>query len=400
MAFGVAYRDAAVPLSALWTSPFARWGGALSHVSSLDLAAVVTDRALRERGIDRSAVEGLVLGWTVPQPALFYGATTLAARLGMPGVGGPMLSQACATSVAALHQAAASVGTGAGPHLVVTTDRTSNGPELTWPPPGGPGHDPVRENWVRDSFARDPVTGRSMLATAEAVAAECGFTRGDLDSLAVLRFEQYADALAGERAFQRAFMVGVELGQDGGEGVRLSADEGVRAVTADGAARLPTVRAGGTHTAAAQTHPADGTAGALVTDVRGAGELAGRGPVVRLVASGFARVEPARMPKALVPAARAALHTAGLKLDAMDAIGTHNPFAVNDLYFARETGVALDAMNVRGSSLVFGHPQGPTGLRAVTELAHVLRARGGGLGLFTGCAAGDTAAALVVEVTD
>lgn len=400
MASGAIYRDTAIPLTALWTSPFARWGGALAHVSSLDLAVAGTSRALAERGIDRGTIEGLVLGWTVPQPAIFYGATTLAARLGMPHVSGPMLSQACATSVAALHQAAATVGTGAGPQLIVTADRTSNGPELSWPSPAGDEHGPVRENWVRDSFSRDPVTGQSMLATAEAVAAECGFTRDDLDAVAVLRSDQYTAALSNDRTFQRDFMIGLEIEQDEHETVCLLADEGVRPVTADSAGQLPSARSGGVHTAATQTHPADGVAGALVTTAPHARELAGRGPIVRLVASGFARVEPARMPKALVPAAQAALHAAGLKMETMDAISTHNPFAVNDLYFARETGVALDAMNRSGCSLLFGHPQGPTGLRTVTELAYVLRARGGGLGLFTGCAAGDTAAALIIEVTD
>lgn len=79
---------------------------------------------------------------------------------------------------------------------------------------------------------------------------------------------------------------------------------------------------------------------------------------------------------------------------------THNPFAVNDLYFAHETGIKVDDMNAYGCSLVFGHPQGPTGLRSIAELIETLRLRGGGLGLFTGCAAGDTGAVLVLEVTD
>ena len=51
-----------------------------------------------------------------------------------------------------------------------------------------------------------------------------------------------------------------------------------------------------------------------------------------------------------------------------------------------------------GSSLVFGHPQGPTGTRLVIELIEELAMRGGGNGLFVGCAAGDTAAAIVVQV--
>lgn len=399
-ASGAAYQDAAIPLPALWTTPFARWGGSLAHVSSLDLAVASTERALSTRCPDREAVRGLVLGWTVPQPTIFYGPTTVASRLGMPHVYGPMISQACATSVAALHQAAAAVVTGVGPQLVVTTDRTSNGPDLSWPaPPGSPQPD-TRENWVRDSFARDPVTGQNMLATAEAVALEGGFTRGDLDSLTVLRSAQYTSAHSGTGSPAGDAMVAVDLETDGGGTVRLTADEGVRPVETSSAAELPPVMRGGVHTVASQTHPADGSAGALVTTTPHARELTSGGPIVRLLATGFARVEPARMARATVPAAQAALHAAGRKIDAVDGISTHNPFAVNDLYFARETKVELDRMNVSGCSLLFGHPQGPTGLRTVAELAYLLRERGGGIGLFTGCAAGDTAAALVLEVTD
>ena len=57
-------------------------------------------------------------------------------------------------------------------------------------------------------------------------------------------------------------------------------------------------------------------------------------------------------------------------------------------------------MNELGCSLIWGHPQGPTGLRAVIELIEELAIRGGGWGLFTGCAAGDSAMAVVVEVGD
>jgi acetyl-CoA acetyltransferase len=99
-----------------------------------------------------------------------------------------------------------------------------------------------------------------------------------------------------------------------------------------------------------------------------------------------------------VPAARAALEQAGLTLGVVNAIKTHNPFAVNDIYFSREMGVKKEALNNYGSSLVWGHPQGPTGMRLIIELIEELVLRGGGYGLFTGCAAGDTAAAVIVKV--
>ena len=112
----------------------------------------------------------------------------------------------------------------------------------------------------------------------------------------------------------------------------------------------------------------------------------------------FARVERGRMPKAPVPAARQALADAGLDISQIHVIKTHNPFAVNDLWFAREMGVDAEPMNPYGSSLVYGHPQAPTGTRAIGELIEILRLRGGGFGLFTGCAAGDSAMSVLVKV--
>ena len=84
----------------------------------------------------------------------------------------------------------------------------------------------------------------------------------------------------------------------------------------------------------------------------------------------------------------------------VDAVSTHNPFTVNDLWFSQQTGIALERMYAYGCSLIYDHPQGPTGARLIVELLHTLRLRGGGIGLFTGCAAGDTGAAVVVRVED
>ena len=104
------------------------------------------------------------------------------------------------------------------------------------------------------------------------------------------------------------------------------------------------------------------------------------------------------MAMATVPAARGALEAAGVEVGGLAAIKTHNPFAVNDVYLARELGVEAAGFNNFGSSLIWGHPQGPTGTRLIMELIEELALRGGGHGLFVGCAAGDTAAAVVVRV--
>ncbi len=74
------------------------------------------------------------------------------------------------------------------------------------------------------------------------------------------------------------------------------------------------------------------------------------------------------MPKAPVPAAMTALDHAELSFGDVDAVTTHNPFAVNDLWFSNQTGIPLERMNSYGCSLVYGHAQGPTGARLIVEL--------------------------------
>lgn len=394
------YTDVAIPLGHLWSSPFAKWQGSLEETSSLDVAVAVTVQALNDRAVEPGQVDGVVLGWTVPQPQIFFGAPTVAARLGATGVSGPMISQACATSVAALNAAAGAVTAGAGIQLVIATDRTSNGPSLSWPAPSRPGGAPLTEHWMLDNFAHDPWAGASMISAAEAVAAEMGVTREQADELTSLRWEQYTRALADDRAFQRRYMVPVKIPRRKGTPLIVDADEGVRSKELESISKLPPASPEGVHTFASQTHPADGCAGAVVTTVEQAREISAGEGVARILGTGLARVAKSRMPQAPVPAARSALGAAGRDVSDIVAVTTHNPFAVNDLYLAAQTGLALEAMNAYGCSLVFGHPQGPTGLRSIAELVETLRLRGGGLGLFTGCAAGDTGAALVLEVTD
>lgn len=395
------YSRAAIPIPLAWSSPFVRWQGKLSEVSSVDLAVDVTRRALENRGFPATEIDELVLGWTVPQPEIFYGSATLAARIGAHHVTGAMLSQACATSAACLQHAARAVESDSRAlRLVVTTDRTSNGPVLTYPTPSAPGGAPRTEHWVLDSFKRDPWAELAMVGTAERVASEGGMTRQELDDVTLLRYEQYQTALADDRAFQRRYMVPVEIPQRHGDPRVISCDEGVHPTTAEGLGKLPPVDPEGVVTYANQTHPADACAGMVVTDIDRARSLVDGDGIARILGTGTARVGKAEMPKAPVPAAAAALADAGLSFDEVDAITTHNPFAVNDVWFASQTGVRLERMNERGSSLIYGHPQGPTGSRLIVELIHVLLERGGGVGLFTGCAAGDTGMAVVLRVED
>ena len=392
------FQHAALSAGHLWSSPFVRWQGALADVSSLDVAVAVTRDALTARNFDASRVEQIVLGTTIPQQGSFYAAPWIAARLGMAGISGPHIAQACATSVACIVAAATAVEVERRRcSLVVTADRTSNGPLLVYPRSRSAGGSPATENWVLDNFAADPWTGQAMVATAEAVAREGGFSRDAVDEVTLLRYEQYARALADDRAFQRRTLQPVVIGE-GRRRIVVDADDGVHDTTAEGLRALAPTEDGGVVTFGSQTHPADGAAGCVVLDDDGAREISGGQGAVRLLAAGFARAEKARMPKAATTAAMSALNDAGLAWSDVAIVNTHNPVAINDLWFSQQTGFALEEMNPFGCSLVYGHPQAPTGLRGIVELVEALRLRGGGIGVFAGCAAGDTGAALVLRV--
>jgi acetyl-CoA acetyltransferase len=96
------FRQAAFPLSWVWSSPFVRWQGSLADVSSIDVAAAVTANAMAARSIDTQPIDHLMPGQTIPQRSSYYAGPCLAA--------------------AAQAQAGGNRST-----LIVTTDRTSNG---------------------------------------------------------------------------------------------------------------------------------------------------------------------------------------------------------------------------------------------------------------------------------
>jgi acetyl-CoA acetyltransferase family protein len=394
-----------IPYGAYWSTPFARWQGAFANLHALEFAAHIAKKELAHRGIERQAIEHGVLGFSVPQAHSFYGLPWVAGLAGLPHVTGPTIMQACATGVRTLFAAVQEVEAGlCGTSLVLTCDRTSNGPHLYYPNPKGPGGTGAHEDWVMDNFDCDPLGQHSMLHTAENVAAKHQITTAEQHEVVLLREQQYRDALADNCAFQKRYMtLPFEVPHPSFKKTvaKLETDEGIRFSTADGLAALKPAREGGAVTYGAQTHPADGNAGIIVASSERAGELS-RDRNIRVRPRGFgsARADLAHMPEAPIPAAERALKAAGTTIDRMDVIKTHNPFAVNDVLFSRQTGIALEKMNNFGCSLVYGHPQAPMGTRGVIELIEELAQRGGGYGLFTGCAAGDTAMAVVIEVED
>lgn len=391
-----------LPYKGYYSSPFCRWQGKMANDNSVVLGATTANRWFSSRDLDPTMIDYLYYGTTVAQRHMFYSHTWAASMLvdGKKDLPALLVHQACTTSATCVHLAAVNVEVGTyETAFALMSDRTSNGPHIIWPNPLGPGGEVISENWNMDNFNYDPWGMKKMVQTAENVAAEAGITREESDSVALRRYEQYQDSLANDRAFQKRYMFPVEVTVSRKETMMVEEDEGIIPSTAEGLARLKPVEPNGVLTFGAQTHPADGNCGFIVTNRERARELSADPHMeIQIISYGFSRAKRAYMAQAPVPAAEMALRNAGLKIKDMKAVKTHNPFSVNDINMAKRMNFDVMWMNNYGSSMIYGHPQGPTAGRLIVELLEELVMLGGGYGLWAGCAAGDSGASLVVKV--
>lgn len=118
----------------------------------------------------------------------------------------------------------------------------------------------------------------------------------------------------------------------------------------------------------------DGATACLLAAESVAAELAL--PVaMRLVAYGFAGVDPAVMGVGPIPATDKALRLAGLTMGDIGAIEINEAFAVQVLAFCDHYGLDPDAetTNPYGGAIAFGHPLASSGVRLMIQLARTFR---------------------------
>lgn len=392
------FPDARIPYGTWGSSYFPAWQtSALAEVNIGQFAGEGMARILGLRKVPASELDYLVIGSTIPWHWKFWTAPLVASCMGRR-IPGYHLEQACATGLQTVVAAAAQVQTGASRVVgVLTFDRTSDSPVGVFP---------ERRSYERtkaigdvwDNFGFDPATGNAMITCAGIAARKYGIDRREVDELTFWRYEQYFKGR--ESGFVGRVCVPLEvLNLQGKPLGTIDDDTGIRPVTLDG---LRAMRELDTCvTAGSQTHASDGMSCLLVTDADKARELSPRPEIeIRLLAKHEVRTQPSLMPEAPAMAVGRLLERTGVRLDDVAVVKDHNPFAVNDAIFAKVFGYDWRRMNNNGSSLVWGHPQGPTLARLLIEGLEEAVDLGGGLVLLFGCAAGDVGIAALFEVTE
>jgi acetyl-CoA acetyltransferase len=388
---------ARIPYGTWGSSFFPAWQtSALAEVNIGQFAGESMARILGLRGVPQQELDYLVLGSTVPWHWKFWTAPMVASIMGhrIPGF---HVEQACATGLQAVLMGAATVEAESHDAVgVLTFDRTSDSPVGVFPERRAYERtQAIADVW--DNFGFDPATGQSMISAAGLTARKYKIERGETDEISHLRHQQYFETK--ERGFLDRYMVPFDVLTVQGRPLgTIDADVGVRPLSM-GALRaqreLDTCVTSGT-----QTHASDGMACLLVTTEERARELSPRPEIsIRLVGKAEARAQPSLMPEAPGIAVNKLMARLGMSLDDVAVAKNHNPFAVNDAVFQRQTGYDWHDLNRTGCSLVWGHPQGPTLTRSLIEGLEEAVDLGGGNVLLFGCAAGDVGIAALFEVS-
>ena len=117
----------------------------------------------------------------------------------------------------------------------------------------------------------------------------------------------------------------------------------------------------------------------------------------RVTAYSVGATAPRELFFAPVDAVQRLMALEGTSIDDYGLIEANEAFAVQAIADARQLGMDMDRVNVRGGAIALGHPIGASGAKILTTLLYAMRDRDVDKGLATLCLGGGNAVALSVE---
>ena len=378
--------------------------GALHSVKPISLLAGLMRELQSRHQLDTALIDDVLLGCATPvgdQGANLARVAALAAGWDSK-VGGVQLNRCCASGLEAVNMAAQKVRAGWDDLLV------AGGVEsMSRVAPGADG----------GAWALDPETSFRADFLPQGVAADLiatldGHTREQLDAYA-LRSQLKAAAARDDGRFHSV----VPMRDQNGVTI-LVEDQCVKPATTLAAlgglkAAFEALGKFGFDAVALRRHPqlehiahlhtagnssciADGAALVLVGS-KAAGQRLGFKPRARVLAAAVTGVDPTIMPTGPAPAARKALHKAGLSIGQIDLFEVSEAFASVVLHFMAEMDVPETKVNVNGGAIALGHPLGATGCMLLVTLLDELEARDLRRGMVTLSAGGGMGVATIIE---
>lgn len=385
-------------------TPMGRFGGALADVRPDDLAALVIREIVARNNVSVEAVDDVLWGAANQAGEDNRNVARMALLLaGLPvTVPGATVNRLCGSGLEAVNCGHREV-LAAEADIVIAggSESMTRAPFVV--PKATRAFDRNAEmfdtsiGWRLVNPAMKKLHGTdSMGQTAENVAVDFGIGRAEQDEFAL---ESHRRALAArdEGKFKDE-IVPVEIPQRRGNPVVVDADEPPRPDTSlESLGKLrPAFAEDGTVTAGNASGINDGAA-ALLLASESAVEANGWKPLVRVVGTAVAGVEPRVMGLGPIYATRKVLARTELSIDDVELVELNEAFAAQSIACIRELGFDTSKVNVNGGAIALGHPLGCSGARILTTLAHEMVRREVRYGLATMCIGVGQGIATVVE---
>ena len=369
--------------------------GTLVNVDAFELAEVALRGAVERSGVELADVDDLILG------EVFQGGGVIgrnvAVRLGMTDIPGLANNRQCASGLAAVATAAASIRAGMD-QLVLAggTESLSTAP-MSLKRDG----DGEFKPWMSEPNP-DTVEAPAfdmVITVGENTAREMGLTRRDVDEWAVYSHANAIASIDGGAFVDE--IVPMDVTKPDGTTARFAVDEFPRrGVTVDKLAQLPVLhgdRTDATVTAGNAAGLNDAAAAVMVAS----GDYAAAHGLARLAkirSWASVGIDPARTGLAPTLAIPKALQRAGLSIGDVDLFEINEAFCSVPVAAVRKLGIPQEIVNVNGSGASLGHPIAATGARMIVTMIHELRRRGAAVGVVSMCAGGGMGSAMVIEI--
>ena len=391
-------KDSIVIVSGARTA-IGKFGGSLKNLEASDLGAIALREAVRRAGISPSEIDDVIMGCVGTAAENAFLARLAAVKAGIPyEAGAQTVNRLCASGLQAILTAAAEIQTGfAEVAAAGGAESMTNIPfYLRHARFGYRLQHGTLEDGLLTALA-DPFSGNQMGWTAENIAQRYGITREEQDAYALQ--SQKRAAAARDAGRFREEIVPVEVKLDKHRTAVFDTDEFIRGDSSlEGLAKLrPAFLEGGTVTAGNASGINDG--GAAVVLMRES-EAARRGirPIVRLVDSAVAGVDPAYMGTGPIPAIQKLMAKTNLTVEDIGLYELNEAFAAQALVCIRQLNLDQDKVNVNGSGISIGHPIGCTGAMITIKLMNEMVRRGTRYGVASLCIGGGQGLAALFEL--
>jgi len=377
-------------------TPIGKFNGALSSLSSVDLAETVVSAISTSSAL--SQVDDVIMGNVLQAGQGQNIGRQIARRCFGDEVPGVTVNKVCGSGLQAIIYGAQSIALGdANTVIAGGTESMSNSPYLVPKARQGfkMGHQTLVDSMIQDGLW-DCFNDYHMGITAENIGRKLNVSRDEQDAFAAESHRRALEAKS-SRAFELE-IVPVSIPQRKGDPIQVSQDEGPRAEsTQESLSGLrPVFEKDGTVTAGNASSINDGAAAVLLQSEESVAET-GTTPFGKIVSYATAGIDPAVMGLGPVQAIEKALQKAGWSRNDVELVELNEAFAVQSLGVLKELPFDPSIVNVNGGAIALGHPIGASGTRILVTLVHELKRRCLKKGLVSLCIGGGMGIALCVE---